>query len=432
MKYPGIYNHRSDTIPKELCIDQTYRLLQEGYLYIPNRVRKHHTDIFRTRLMGQKVVCLSGKEAASRFYDQNLFTRKGAVPGRIQETLFGKKGIQTMDGAPHMDRKQLFLSFMTPDRINFIVDLTRKQWEGNSRSWSGGRSIILFCEAERVFFQVACKWAGVPIRKSDVRCKAHDMSAMIDAFGAIGPRHLKGRCARDRSEFWANELIMNTRSGKVKTPKNSVLSSISWYKDLNGRLLSTDVAAVELINILRPITAIATYITFGALALHRYPKYREALKNGDDQYLTMFAQEVRRFFPFGPFLGARVRSPFTWRSHHFNKGDLVLLDLYGTNHDPAVWNNPNIFCPDHFRDAKLQPFDFIPQGGGDPKTGTRCPGEWLVVELLKVSLDFLVNAVEYEVPLQDLSYPLNRMPTLPKSRFLMSNIRIKGNYHDLP
>lgn len=432
MKKDSVKQNPTSSIPKEPCIDQTIQLILEGYLYIPNRMRKYHTDIFQTRLLGQKAVCLSGREAAAKFYDQNLFTRKGAVPKRIQETLFGKKAIQTMDGAPHMDRKQLFLSFMTPDSIDRIIKITQKQWEQTSRSWGSGRTVVLFREAGKIYFQAACQWAGVPLRRNEIRNKAHDMSSMIDAFGAVGPRHQKGRAARNRSELWATELILNVRAGKIKTSKDSILYSIAWYKDLNGQLLPQDIAAIELINILRPITAIATYITFGALALHMYPEYREKLYGKDDSYLTMFAQEVRRFYPFGPFLGARVRNSFTWRNHSFRKGDLVFLDIYGTNHDPVVWSNPNLFLPEHFAAPDVQPFDFIPQGGGDAKSGTRCPGEWLVIELLKTSLNFLSNNLEYEVPLQDLSYPLNRIPALPRSGFLMSGIRNKGFYDDLP
>lgn len=419
-------------IPKERCIDNTLRLLLEGYLFIPDRIRKYQTVLFQTRIMGQKVVCISGKAAAEKFYDQNLFTRKGAVPKRIQETLFGKNAIQTMDGAPHMDRKQLFLSFMSPENINQIVRLTWKQWQSNSKHWGFIGTIILFEEAEKVFFQVACQWAGVEVKKSEVKSKARDMSAMIDAFGAVGLRHYKGRIARNRTECWATELIRSIRSGEAKAQKVSILYTIAWYKDLGGNLLPPEIAAVELINVLRPVTAIATYVTFGAMALHEYPGYREQLITGDDKFLTMFAQEIRRFYPFGPFLGARVRNDFQWHNYHFRKGDLVLLDIYGTNHDPLIWNTPNVFRPERFNSLNVQPFDFIPQGGGDYKTGTRCPGEGLVVELLKVSMAFLAKCLEYEVPLQDLSYRLNRIPAIPKSRFIMTRVRIKGNYNDLP
>jgi cytochrome P450 len=78
-----------------------------------------------------------------------------------------------------------------------------------------------------------------------------------------------------------------------------------------------DVAAGELINVLRPTAAIAWHVTFAALALHEYPQCRgrlmsEPMPFDADRYGYCFMQEVRRFYPFTPFVGARVKAPFTW------------------------------------------------------------------------------------------------------------------------
>jgi fatty-acid peroxygenase len=139
----------------------------------------------------------------------------------------------------------------------------------------------------------------------------------------------------------------------------------------------------------------------------------------------MFLQEVRRFYPFSPFLGASVKKDFIWKHVHFKKGRLVLLDVYGTNHDICRWVKPNRFWPENFAQSNGSLFDFIPQGGGDPATGHRCPGEGVTMGLMKESLDFLLNKIEYEVPKQDLRISLVRMPTFPKSGFRMSKIRRK-------
>jgi fatty-acid peroxygenase len=137
----------------------------------------------------------------------------------------------------------------------------------------------------------------------------------------------------------------------------------------------------------------------------------------------MFVQEVRRFYPFGPFVGARVRNDFTWRRYSFRKGTLVLLDIYGTNHDSRLWVLPNRFLPERFENRNDTPYDLIPQGGGNTKYGNRCPGEVLTIKIMKLGMKFLTNHLDYEVPVQDLSYSLSRIPTLPKSRFIMSNIK---------
>ncbi|HWT76624.1 MAG TPA: cytochrome P450 [Mobilitalea sp.] len=417
-----------ESIPQDKCIDSTLNLMLEGYLFIPNRCRKYRSELFETHLMGQKVVCMSGESAAQIFYDTNKFTRKGAMPKRVQETLFGKKAIQTLDGEEHTHRKQLFMSFMTPSKIDQIIGLTKRQWEVSIKRLEKKDEVVIFEEAGNVLFQVACKWAGVPFKKSEVKQMAKDMSAMVDAFGAVGLRHYKGRCARNRTECWAKNLIDDVRVGRLIAPKDSALHDIAWHRQLDGDLLDAQTAGVELINILRPITAIATYITFGALALHMYPSYKEKIQHKEENYLHMFAQEIRRYYPFGPFLGARVRSDFQWHNYQFTKGMLVFLDIYGTNHDSGIWRYPNEFRPKHFLNYDGNPFDFIPQGGGAAEGGNRCPGEWITTELLKVSMDFLANRIEYDVVLQDLSFSLRRMPTIPKSRFIINNVRSYTHY----
>src|SRR5699024_9830513 len=100
------------------------------------------------------------------------------------------------------------------------------------------------------------------------------------------------------------------------------------------------------------------------------------------------------------------------------------LDIYGTHHDPQIWEAPDTFRPERFRDWNGSPFDFLPQGG-DYMLGHRCPGEWVTTELMKASLDVLANRIDYDVPRQDLSYSMIRMPSLPKRRFIIENVRPK-------
>lgn len=108
---------------------------------------------------------------------------------------------------------------------------------------------------------------------------------------------------------------------------------------------------------------------------------------------------------------------------YFEKGTLTLLDLYGTNHDTNIWGNPEVFQPSRFENWDGSPFSFIPQGGGDYYLGHRCAGEWVTIEMMKVSLDFLVNQMTYDVPEQDLSYSKVSIPSLPKSKVIINNVQ---------
>ncbi len=101
---------------------------------------------------------------------------------------------------------------------------------------------------------------------------------------------------------------------------------------------------------------------------------------------------------------------------------MVLLDLYGTDHDEHIWQEPDSFWPERFLNWHDNAYNFIPQGGGEVM-GYRYPGEWATIEELNLALRFLTREMTYQVPVQNLKINLRRIPTLPKSRFLRKNVQ---------
>lgn len=405
--------------------DGTMALLREGYLYIPNRCKELDSQVFETRLLGKDVLCLSGYEAAELFYDNERFERKNAAPKRLQKSLTGEGGVQSLDDAAHRNRKAMFLSLMTPANLGKFVDSLNKEQKRASLQWKGEKKVRFFDEAQEIYFRASCDWAGVPLKDSEARRRSEDMGKMVDGLGSMGYRNYRGRFARKRSEAWMVGIVNQVRDKKLVAPKGTALQVMAWHKDLNGQLLDSKIVAVELLNIVRPITAIATYVTFMALALHENPQYRKSLRRGKDGDYQAFVQEVRRFYPFTPFILAKVRKDFDWREHHFPKGKSVLLSAYGVDHDPKLWNQPEQFRPQRFKTWGGDKFDFIPHGGGDYLKGHRCAGEQLTIQAMKATLKFLVNDISYEVPSQDLSFSLSRIPALPESGFVMANVKVR-------
>lgn len=413
-------------IPKEKTFDSSLMLLLEGFPFLQRRFRKFNSDIFETRLLLQKVVCLHGPEGAAFFYDNEHFKREGAMPKRVQKSLTGENALHTLDDAAHRHRKAMFMSVMSQESISRLLELMAAQWQAYIRKWETMDRVVIFDEVREIVCRGACAWAGVPLKESEVRQRADDFVARVDAFGAVGPRHWRGRFARIRSEKWIGRIIEQVRNGELQVQEGTPVHTVAWHRDLDGQLHDLHTAAVELINLIRPTVAIARYITFSALALHKYPVYRQRILAGEENYAELFVQEVRRYYPFAPFLGARARSDFEWQGYEFEKGQLVLLDVYGTLHDERLWSRPTAFSPERFKYWKGSKFDFIPQGGGDYDSGHRCAGEWITIEVMKQAVGFLTEAIEYRVPKQDLSYSLRRMPTYPNSGFVISHVRRTG------
>lgn len=411
------------TMPQEPTLDATDRLLRDPYRYIVTRCRRYGSDAFGTRLLLRPTICMSGPEAAALFYDEGRFARQGAMPEPVRATLLGKGGVQGLDDEEHRHRKALFVSLMTPDRVAALGARLGEELAAAASQWCSKGEIVLYDALHEPLTRAVCAWAGVPLAETDVRRRTRQLVAMFDATASIGPRHLRSRLARRRAERWLSRLIRDARVGRVAMPPGSALGALAAHRDLQGQPLPLRIAAVELLNVLRPTVAVAVFITFAAHALHLHPDCRARFRAGDDLGVHAFVQEVRRFYPFFPAVAARVRATFTWQGMHFPKGRRVLLDLFGTDRDARTWSEPHEFCPERFQEEDGGAFGFIPQGGGEVGVQHRCPGEPLTIELMKVAVQFLSAKITYDGPEQDLDIAWSRSPALPYSRMIICDVR---------
>lgn len=406
-------------IPREKNLDSTIPLLRDPYRFVSKRCRRFGTDLFETRLMLQKTICMMGPEAARLFYDPDRFERQDAMPGAIKKTLLGQGGVQGLDGAEHRNRKTMLMALMTPERIHQLVETASAEWQIAADRWATCDRVVLYDEACEVLTRAVCAWAGVPLAEEEIGQRTRQLRLLFDGAGAAGPRHLASRLARKRANQWVAGVIEDVRGDRLQPPPESAAHVLAWHRDTGGELLSPHVAAVDLLNVLRPTVAVAVYVTFAAHALHEHPSCRSRIQGGDADFAGWFVQEVRRFYPFFPAAAALVRHDFEWRGYHFPQGRRVLLDLHGTDQDARTWDAPDDFRPERFREWDENPFTFIPQGGGDHFQNHRCAGEWITIALMEEATDFLTRRVEYDVPEQDLRIDYSRLPALPKSRFVI-------------
>ena len=412
-------------MPHEVWPDSTLSLLRDPYRFISRHCHAHQSDVFQARVLLEKTICMTGREAAELFYDNERFVRHGAMPSPVMKTLFGVGGIQGLDGDRHRRRKQMFMSLMEPLSVARIADTFADYLTLYSRRWSSMNQVVIYDELQEILTRTACDWAGVPLPDTERPRRTAQLTALFDHAGSKGPKHWGARLARHRAEDWTAALVEEIRAGRVKPPSGSAAVVIAGYRDTEDSLLDAHTAAVELLNVLRPIVAISVYITFIVLALHHFPDRRtRLLLENDEDYALGFVQEVRRYYPFFPMLAARVRDDFLWHNYSFPKGRRVLLDLFGTNHDVRCWDDPDVFRPERFLQARQNDFAFIPQGGGDYYRHHRCPGESIVTSLMQRALDFFSRRLQYQVPAQDLRVNYRRMPALPRSRLVIGNPQV--------
>lgn len=417
-------------IPRAKGIDNSLALINEGFDFLLNQRKELGSDIFETRLLGKKAICIAGEEAAELFYDTEKFKRKDATPKPLKMSLFGDGSLHGLDGEAHRNRKRTFLSMFTPDRVGDLKQMALKHFDAKASQWEKQDQVSVFEDMQEILARAGCEWAGIPLEEHEVKQRTDEMIEMIDSFGGSLSRFRDGKKARDSHEEWLEKIIKAVRKGKMNPPPNTAAYIIAHHRETNGKKLDTSTAAVELSNAFRPLLATAYFLTFGAVAMHEHPEAREKLKNDTGQYSHMFAQETRRYYPFVPAMTAYVKKSFTAHGYKFKKNTRVVLDIFGTNRHPDSWDQPDAFIPERFKDWHGSPFSFIPQGGGDHHTGHRCAGEWLTVIVMSSFFEFFAKNLTYDVPEQDLSFSMKRMPTYPKSGFIIENVRKTADYEE--
>lgn len=410
-------------IPRAKELDSTLSLINEGFNFIPNRRKELGSDIFETRLLGQKAVCMAGEEAADLFYNNKYFKRENAMPAPLKKTLLGEGGIHGRDGEEHHHLKRMFLSMMTPERLEDIKRMAIEELDAKADVWETQDQVVLMDELDEILTRAVCHWAGLPLKESEVKQRTHELASMVDSFNGSLSDFKEGAQSRQSQEKWLKEIIQDIRSGIYNPPPYTAAYIVAHHKGTDGKFLDLQTAAVDLNNAYRPMLATVFFIAFGALALHEFPETKEKIKEDQNNYSQMFAQEVRRYYPFAPAMAAKVNNGFVWHGYTFKKEMLVILDLFGTNRHPDSWEHADQFMPERFENWNGSPFSFVPQGGGDHYVGHRCAGEWMTVMVMQAFFKYFTENISYTVPEQDLSYDMTRLPTMPKSRFIISNVK---------
>ncbi len=157
------------SLPRAPYGDLTLRLARDPYRLIGRVAARLGTDAFRGRLMLQETVFLTGADRARLFYESDL-SREGAAPAFVQVTLFGRGGVQGLDGEAHRHRKAMFLRILTreaPERL-----AARLAEALDALADARPARIVVQEEMVRILTRITCDWAGIPLPEAERSLRA--------------------------------------------------------------------------------------------------------------------------------------------------------------------------------------------------------------------------------------------------------------------
>jgi fatty-acid peroxygenase len=398
-------------IPDLPGADATWRLARDGYAFGTRGFATVGADAFHTRLLGRRVVVARGAEAAHVFGEPDAFVRRGAIPRSVVHLLQDEGSVQQLDGARHRVRKRLMLELAQDERAG-LVDAFRAAWPRTAAEFTQ-RAVPAREVASLALTRAVLAWAGIAVDAARERTLSGDFDAMVSRAGAVGPLNWAARARRRHTESWARDVVRQRRASSDTT---SIAGRLAHHSE-DGRLLDEGVAAAELLNLLRPTVAVARYVAFAVHALHGHPDWASQISGGEPAATRWTADEIRRFYPFFPMVGGIAAQPFRLHGEWFDAGQWMMLDLYGTDHSPELWERPDVFNPGRF--ATASPHTVVAQGVGDHLAAHRCPGELATTDLLVATLELLAAGPAYAIPEQDLRISLRRLPAEPEDGMLV-------------
>lgn len=399
--------------------------LKPSYTLLQEARDEANAPVVKVKALTKEVIAIYGKKAAEIFYNPKNFKREGAMPEVVLNTLFGQGGVQTLDGEEHRHRKNTFMDLMTPERIDAYHDILDKKMTAAFEAEQG--TFDLFSLSRRVLFAAVTEWAGInldDLSEEEIDDLSKYQISMISTSFTSPGEHIKGISDRKKSEKWAQRLIKEARENPVPGKEDVALYAFAEATDLEGELLPVEVAAVELLNIIRPTLALTVWAALMGHALFSQDDIYNELKGDFDRLQDSFIQELRRYYPFFPMLPAISLQEVEVDGYIIPEDSWVALDIYGTNHDPRHIENPEIFKVDRYVDnakdiSYEEEYEMIAQGGGDFRSMHRCAGEWITLHTLRVLSDHLVNKFDFTIPDQDFEIALDQFPTYPKDGVLL-------------
>lgn len=321
--------------------------------------------------------------------------------------LVGEHSLLTLNGREHLRQRKLLLPSFHGDRLRAYADIIETEAHARIDTWQPGAEMRLQPHMSAITLEVILRAVfGVEdqARHAALRTAIEDLILFTASPKAIlsaivttqrgkltGP--LRGKAAAMDALLY--EEIASHRAHGGLEDREDILSLMMCAQDEDGNAMTDIELRDELVTLLLAgHETTATSLSWAIERLLRTPHALARLTDDldGDAYLDAVIHETLRSRPVVPIVGRTLRVPLTFGEYEIPAGSFAGASLYGTNHNPAVYDEPQAFRPERFLDRKPDTYAWIPFGGGV----RRCIGAAFAQMEMKIILRAMLSRARLE------------------------------------
>ncbi|MBJ7521187.1 MAG: cytochrome P450 [Solirubrobacteraceae bacterium] len=321
--------------------------------------------------------------------------------------LVGEHSLLTLNGREHLRQRKLLLPSFHGDRLRAYGEIIDAAAHAQIDTWQPGAEMRLQPHMSAVTLEVILRAVfGVEdaARHQALRAAIEDLilftaspKAIFSAIVGTQQGRLVGPLKHKTAAMDAllYDEIASHRSHGALEEREDILSLMMCAQDEDGNGMTDIELRDELVTLLLAgHETTATSLSWAMERLLRTPHALARLTDdpGDDAYLDAVIHETLRARPVVPIVGRTLRVPIMFGEFEIPAGAFAGASLYGTNHNPAVYDEPQAFRPERFLDRKPDTYAWIPFGGGV----RRCIGAAFAQMEMKIILRAMLTRARLE------------------------------------
>ncbi|PHU04019.1 hypothetical protein BC332_24841 [Capsicum chinense] len=399
--------------------------------FVEERTKKYNSNVFKTSILGQKVVIFSGPAANKFIFTKGKKLFIGWRPNSVQK-LFPSTSFVHIEHDTKRAHNVISYLLNSKNVEKLISTMDYMSTIHLENHWKGKYEVIVYDLVKLFTFSLSIK-AFMGIEDSEKilyfyeKFKIFTQGLLAVDINLPGTTFYKAMKAGNelRKEM---KVIIEERRAKLlenlELPKVDVLTQLINEQDENGKYM-TEIEIMDKVFgfIIGSYDTTATTITLTMKYLQEKPEFfTEIIQEQNEISRQMiprkelcwddigkmkktwsFVNEVLRNTPVVQGIFREAMEDFTYEDFHVPKGWKIYVSFGATQKNGKYFPNPMRFDSSRFEGNGQIPYTLIPFGGGH----RMCPGQEFARILILVFLHHVLKNFRWEgkVPSEKILYP---------------------------